>query len=163
RATTSPAWPRTSGKRWPATSPPPRALRSRRSFASTRTPAPGHPWPGSTRCSTRRDCLRTSTRIHPTSHCARPSPPAWTSAPNNPTGRMLSADFVEAVLRAAPDVLVCIDEAYYEISGVTLADLALRYPNAVLVRTFSKGYGLAGARVGYLVGQRDVTQTIESI
>ena len=88
---------------------------------------------------------------------------AWLCSPNNPTGRLLSGDFVRAVLEAAPDVLVCIDEAYYEISGVTLADVALRYPNAVLVRTFSKGYGLAGARVGYLVGHPDVTQAIESV
>jgi histidinol-phosphate aminotransferase len=87
----------------------------------------------------------------------------WLCSPNNPTGRLLDADFVEAVLEAAPDVLVCVDEAYFEISGVTLADLVLRYPNAVLVRTFSKGYGLAGARVGYLVGQPEVTRTIESV
>jgi len=88
---------------------------------------------------------------------------AWLCSPNNPTGRILQRDFVAAVLQAAPDVLVCIDEAYYEISGVTLGDLVHEYPNAVLVRTFSKGYGLAGARVGYLVGQPEVTRTIESI
>jgi histidinol-phosphate aminotransferase len=88
---------------------------------------------------------------------------AWLCSPNNPTGRLLQRDFVEAVLQAAPDVLVCIDEAYYEISGVTLADLLREYANAVLVRTFSKGYGLAGARVGYLVGRPEVTRTIESI
>jgi len=87
---------------------------------------------------------------------------AWLCSPNNPTGRLLQREFVESVLQAAPDVLVCIDEAYYEISGVTLADL-LSYPNAVLVRTFSKGYGLAGARVGYLVGAPEVTRTIETI
>ena len=87
---------------------------------------------------------------------------AWLCSPNNPTGRLLQREFVESVLQAAPDVLVCIDEAYYEITGVTLADL-LSYPNAVLVRTFSKGYGLAGARVGYLVGAPEVTRTIETI
>jgi len=88
---------------------------------------------------------------------------AWLCSPNNPTGRLLSRELVEEVLQAAPDVLVCIDEAYYEISGVTYADLVTRYPNAVLVRTFSKGYGLAGARIGYLVGQPAVTRTIESV
>ena len=60
-------------------------------------------------------------------------------------------------------MLVCVDEAYYELSGQTLAQLVLQYPNAVLVRTFSKGYGLAGARVGYLVGQRALTRTIETV
>jgi histidinol-phosphate aminotransferase len=88
---------------------------------------------------------------------------AWLCSPNNPTGRLLSAEFVRAVLEAAPDVLVCVDEAYFEISGATVADVVLRSPNGVLVRTFSKGYGLAGARVGYLVGHADVTRTIGAI
>jgi histidinol-phosphate aminotransferase len=87
----------------------------------------------------------------------------WLCSPNNPTGRLLSADLVEAVLEAAPDAIVCVDEAYYEISGETLAPLVLGAPNGALVRTFSKGYGLAGARVGYLVGHRDVTRTVESV
>ncbi|MDQ3809836.1 MAG: histidinol-phosphate aminotransferase family protein [Chloroflexota bacterium] len=88
---------------------------------------------------------------------------AWLCSPNNPTGRLVTADLVREVLEAAPDVVVCVDEAYYEISGTTLADVVLGYANGVLVRTFSKGYGLAGARVGYLVGHPEVTQTIESI
>ncbi len=88
---------------------------------------------------------------------------AWLCSPNNPTGKLLPRDLVEEVIAAAPDVLMCIDEAYYEISGVTYADLVSRNANAVVVRTFSKGYGLAGARVGYLVGPPDVTRTIESI
>jgi histidinol-phosphate aminotransferase len=88
---------------------------------------------------------------------------AWLCSPSNPTGRLLDTDLVRAVLESAPDVLVCIDEAYYEISGQTLLPLALEFPNAVVVRTFSKGYGLAGARVGYLIGHPDVTRTIESV
>ena len=88
---------------------------------------------------------------------------AWLCHPSNPTGRLLSPELVRDVLEAAPDVLVCVDEAYYELSGQTLAQLVLQYPNAVLVRTFSKGYGLAGARVGYLVGQRALMQTIETV
>src|SRR5215472_7133855 len=88
---------------------------------------------------------------------------AWLCNPNNPTGRLLSHALVEEVLQAAPDVLVAVDEAYFEISGVTLWPLVQKYANAVLVRTFSKGYGLAGARVGYLVGPLEITRTIESI
>ncbi|MGI9145457.1 MAG: pyridoxal phosphate-dependent aminotransferase [Chloroflexota bacterium] len=87
----------------------------------------------------------------------------WLCNPNNPTGRLLRADVLEAVLEAAPDVIVCVDEAYHEISGQTLAPMLLEAPNGVLVRTFSKGYGLAGARVGYLVGSPDVTRAIESV
>jgi histidinol-phosphate aminotransferase len=88
---------------------------------------------------------------------------AWLCTPSNPTGRLLPSDLVRDVLEAAPDVLICVDEAYFEISGHTLAPLVMQYANAVLVRTFSKGYGLAGARVGYLVGHPEVTRTIESV
>src|SRR5215207_2067661 len=88
---------------------------------------------------------------------------AWLCHPSNPTGRLLEHELLREVLEAAPDVLVCVDEAYYEISGHTLAPLVMEYPNAALVRTFSKGYGLAGARVGYLVGHCDVTRTIETV
>jgi histidinol-phosphate aminotransferase len=87
----------------------------------------------------------------------------WLCSPNNPTGRLLSSSVVEAVLEAAPDAIVCLDEAYYEISGVSLADVLRGSSNGVLVRTFSKGYGLAGARVGYLVAPADVTQALGSV
>jgi histidinol-phosphate aminotransferase len=87
----------------------------------------------------------------------------WLCSPNNPTGRLLDAELVEAVLQATPDALVVLDEAYAEISGVTLAPVVLGAPNGVLVRTFSKGYGLAGARVGYLVGNAEITRTVESV
>lgn len=88
---------------------------------------------------------------------------AWLCSPNNPTGRLLSAEMVTEVVRAAPDVVVVVDEAYYEISGQTLLPMLLSEPNAVVVRTFSKGYGLAGARVGYLVADLPVARAIESV
>src|SRR5712692_3013326 len=87
----------------------------------------------------------------------------WLCSPNNPTGRLIVPGLVEEVLEAAPHALVCVDEAYYEISGHTLAPLLLGAANGVLVRTFSKGYGLAGARVGYLVAQPEVAGSIESV
>jgi histidinol-phosphate aminotransferase len=87
----------------------------------------------------------------------------WLCNPNNPTGRQISQELLEAVLEAAPHAAVVVDEAYYEISGQTLAPLILGSPNGVLVRTFSKGYGLAGARVGYLVAQKEVTRSVESV
>lgn len=74
--------------------------------------------------------------------------------PNNPTGTMLPADEIEAFLRRAPrSVVVVLDEAYNEYLAPPLrcpsvAWLA-KYPNLVVVRTFSKAYGLAGLRVGY--------------
>jgi len=87
----------------------------------------------------------------------------WLCSPSNPTGRELSAEFVEKVLDAVPDSIVALDEAYAEISGRSMASTVLSRPNGVLIRTFSKGYGLAGARVGYLVGHPEVTRIIETI
>ena len=87
----------------------------------------------------------------------------WLCSPNNPTGRLLRGELVQAVIEAADDALVVLDEAYAEVSGESFASMVLAAPNAVLVRTFSKGYGLAGARVGYLIAHTEVAQTIESV
>jgi histidinol-phosphate aminotransferase len=88
---------------------------------------------------------------------------AWLCSPNNPTGRLLDGDVVAAAAAAAPDTLIVVDEAYYEIAGQTVAHLLASHPNLLLIRTFSKGYGLAGARIGYAVGQRDVVQALEAV
>ena len=78
--------------------------------------------------------------------------------PNNPTGPAVRADELEALLESVPgDVLVLLDEAYVEfVRDPEAADgLAVfaRHPNVVLLRTFSKAYGLAGLRVGYAVAR----------
>lgn len=72
-------------------------------------------------------------------------------SPNNPTGLCASPDDLAAVAAAAPHALVLVDAAYAEFDGETLSTAALRLPNAVLVRTFSKAHGLAGLRVGYAI------------
>jgi histidinol-phosphate aminotransferase len=87
----------------------------------------------------------------------------WLCSPNNPTGKVIDPDLVRSILEAAPHAIVAVDEAYAEISGQSLARVVLARPNGVLIRTFSKGYGLAGARVGYLVGDPEITRSIESI
>jgi histidinol-phosphate aminotransferase len=77
-------------------------------------------------------------------------------SPNNPTGPALPTSGVVTFLDAVPsDVLVVLDEAYAEfvddpdaVDGTTLLD---RYPNLLVLRTFSKAYGLAGLRVGYAI------------
>jgi histidinol-phosphate aminotransferase len=76
---------------------------------------------------------------------------------------VIDPDLVRSILEAAPHAIVAVDEAYAEISGQSLARVVLARPNGVLIRTFSKGYGLAGARVGYLVGDPEITRSIESI
>ena len=74
--------------------------------------------------------------------------------PNNPTGRMLlERHAVETILNNHETLLV-IDEAYYEFSNVTFADMVTDFPRLAVVRTMDKAFGLAGARVGYaIVGQ----------
>ncbi len=83
--------------------------------------------------------------------------------PNNPTGPIItSAEFAAFVERVPNDVLIILDEAYTEF--VTAPDavdgLAERvfeqHPNVVVLRTFSKAYGLAGLRVGYAIGHEKV-------
>lgn len=67
--------------------------------------------------------------------------------PNNPTGNLTSpSEIVEIVGSGVP---VMVDEAYYEFSGETVAGLVSKYPNLMVLRTFSKWAGLAGLRVGY--------------
>ena len=87
--------------------------------------------------------------------------------PNNPTGPALTQAEVEDFLAAVPsDVLVVVDEAYREF--VRIADpldavgLATRRQNVVVVRTFAKAYGLAGLRVGYLVGPAPIAEAVRA-
>jgi histidinol-phosphate aminotransferase len=75
--------------------------------------------------------------------------------PNNPTGSLLlksESDALEIVENAYErNILVVFDEAYYEFSGVSFADLVESYENVVIVRTMSKAFSLAGARLGYAI------------
>jgi histidinol-phosphate aminotransferase len=69
------------------------------------------------------------------------------TSPNNPTGRLIDKNLVKKIL--TKDVLVIVDEAYYEFSGQTCVDLISEHSNLVILRTFSKWAGLAGMRIGY--------------
>ena len=90
--------------------------------------------------------------------------------PNNPTSTALGLDEIEAFLRRVPShVCVILDEAYCEFAltlGDTYASLELlrKHPNLVLLRTFSKVYGLAGLRVGYaLCGAEDFRIAVDQV
>lgn len=87
----------------------------------------------------------------------------WLCNPNNPTGTYFSHDELESFLERVPShVPVLIDEAYFEF--VTAEDypdtlkLQERFDNAFLLRTFSKAYGLAGLRVGYVVATNEAIE-----
>jgi histidinol-phosphate aminotransferase len=90
--------------------------------------------------------------------------------PNNPTSTSLPLEAIEAFLERVPrHVCVILDEAYCEYAltlGDTYASLELlrRWPNLVLLRTFSKVYGLAGLRVGYgLCGSEDFRAAVDQV
>jgi histidinol-phosphate aminotransferase len=83
--------------------------------------------------------------------------------PNNPTGPALRTAETEAFIRSVPaDVVVVIDEAYQEFvreaDAVDGISLYRKYPNVVVLRTFSKAHGLAGLRVGYSISNPELTQ-----
>ncbi|MFF3831683.1 histidinol-phosphate transaminase [Streptomyces sp. NPDC002458] len=85
--------------------------------------------------------------------------------PNNPTGRALRRDVLEPFLDRLPaDVVVVLDEAYVEFTsdphGVDGVELYRDRPNVVILRTFSKAYGLAGLRVGYAVAHEPVADAL---
>ena len=79
--------------------------------------------------------------------------------PNNPTGNALTPAQVEKIA-ASIDCAFLLDEAYVEFYGRSAVNLVKRYPNLIVARTFSKAYGMAGARVGYMIAQPGVTRMI---
>ena len=79
--------------------------------------------------------------------------------PNNPTGNFLTPAQVEKIA-ASIDCAFLLDEAYVEFYGQSSVALVEKYPNLIVARTFSKAYGLAGARVGYMIAQPEVTRMI---
>ncbi|MEM1266860.1 MAG: pyridoxal phosphate-dependent aminotransferase [Pseudomonadota bacterium] len=86
------------------------------------------------------------------------APLVYLSNPDNPMGSWLSAARVEAMIRALPEgTLLCLDEAYADFAPPgTLPPLDMTETRVLRLRTFSKGYGLAGLRVGYALGPMEV-------
>lgn len=75
--------------------------------------------------------------------------------PNNPTGIAISLEDTERIVEKAKakEIAVLHDEAYFEFSGITAKNLISKYDNLYIVRTFSKPFGLAGLRIGYIISQ----------
>ncbi len=87
-------------------------------------------------------------------------------SPNNPTGSALAVDELEGFMQRVPErVLVLLDEAYMEFirdpSAANGVAFLSRHPNLLVVRTFSKAYGLAGLRVGYALGDPEIVAAIQ--
>jgi histidinol-phosphate aminotransferase len=87
------------------------------------------------------------------------------TSPNNPTGTAVGHDELVELLEASPHALVVLDEAYYEyVTGLhapRAAELLRHYANLAVLRTFSKAYGLAGLRIGYLTAHPNVVAAVD--
>ncbi|MCY1348869.1 Histidinol-phosphate aminotransferase [compost metagenome] len=94
---------------------------------------------------------------------ARPNGGIVFPNPNAPTGRLLPLDAIERLLKANPDSVVLVDEAYIDFGGETAIGLVDRYPNLLVAQTLSKSRSLAGLRVGVAVGHPDLIEALERI
>lgn len=83
--------------------------------------------------------------------------------PNAPTGCLLPLAQIERILQGRPDNVVLVDEAYIDFGGESAIELIARYPNLLVVQTFSKSRSLAGLRVGFAVGHPDLIAALERV
>jgi len=85
--------------------------------------------------------------------------------PNNPTGTILPPNELETFIKEiAPSVILLIDEAYTEFEDTkSVAHLVNEYPNLIVAKTFSKIYGMAGARVGYALAHANTIQQLNDL
>ncbi|MCG4451961.1 histidinol-phosphate transaminase [Pseudomonas sp. MMS21-TM103] len=94
---------------------------------------------------------------------ARPNGGIIFPNPNAPTGCLLALEAVEQLLKANPDSVVLVDEAYIDFGGATAISLVDQYPNLLVTQTLSKSRSLAGLRVGLAVGHPDLIEALERI
>lgn len=73
------------------------------------------------------------------------------ASPNNPTGNCITGDDVRMLAESVPKAMIAVDEAYVEFAKKSLVKVVNDYENVLILRTFSKAFGLAGLRVGYAV------------
>ncbi len=85
--------------------------------------------------------------------------------PNNPIGYAVELAELEQLIAfcAKSKVIVVVDEAYYEFCGVTAAALTERYQNVIVLRTFSKAFGLAGLRLGYILASAELARVLRRV
>jgi len=80
--------------------------------------------------------------------------------PNNPTGTFARISDLAKIASAAPNAALLVDEAYFEFCGETIAPQWRKLPNLFVSRTFSKAYGMAGLRIGVLMGDTSQMQVV---
>ena len=95
--------------------------------------------------------------------CAGDSGGVVVANPNAPTGLEVARADLIRILESNPQAVVLVDEAYIDFGGTSADALVDRYDNLVVVRTLSKGHGLAGLRVGYALGHPDLMAALRCV
>lgn len=83
--------------------------------------------------------------------------------PNAPTGVLVDLAFIEDIVKANPDVIVVVDEAYIDFGGVSALPLIQKYDNLLVVQTFSKSRAMAGIRIGYAFGCEKLIKYLSNV
>lgn len=83
--------------------------------------------------------------------------------PNAPTGVEASVDMLEEIIRANPEVVVIVDEAYVDFGAKSCLSLLEKYENLLVVQTFSKSRSMAGMRIGFAIGGKKLIGFLEDV
>ena len=83
--------------------------------------------------------------------------------PNAPTGVLENVEFFEKIVRANPDSVVIVDEAYIDFGGKSCIELCEKYENLLVVQTFSKSRSMAGMRIGFAIGSEKLIKYMNDV
>lgn len=83
--------------------------------------------------------------------------------PNNPTGTAIAENDILKIIEKARNSIILIDEAYYQYYGKTSKELIKKYDNVIITQTFSKAFGLAGLRLGYIISNKQIISNIKKV
>jgi histidinol-phosphate aminotransferase len=93
---------------------------------------------------------------------AKRSDITYICSPNNPTGNQFDKNTITDIIDSLEDKMILVDEAYVDFADYSLSDYAMKYNNVIVLRTLSKAFGLAGARVGFMVANEKFTKVFRS-